>query len=324
MNNLRIFVDLVAPAHALELLSQGTRSHELVFARNPAASVLAKGEVDPQIAEAQIAFGQPDPQALAQAGKLRWVHISSSGITRYDTAAFRSLARQRGFALSNSANVYAEPCAVHALSFMLAQARQLPAGLRSRTASGTPEWDALRSESRTLRGETVLLVGYGAIARRLIELLRPFHLNLLAFRRQARGDEAVPLVAPDQLPPALGRADHVINILPESAETRGFFDAQKFGAMKAGSVFYNIGRGATVDQTALVEALRSGRLRSAWMDVTDPEPLPDDHPLWQQPNCFITPHTAGGHFAEARSLVRHFLANLDRFCRGEPLLDRVM
>jgi phosphoglycerate dehydrogenase-like enzyme len=94
--------------------------------------------------------------------------------------------------------------------------------------------------------------------------------------------------------------------------------------MKPGAIFYNIGRGATVDQAALSDALHSGRLSAAWLDVTDPEPLPEDHPLLATPNCFITPHTAGGHVDEGRSIVKHFLENLGRFTRGEPLIDRVM
>jgi len=88
MNPLRIFVDWTAPADALEMLRQGTAAHELLFPRSPAPSVLAGGMRDPQVAEADVAFGQPDPRALAQADRLKWVHISSSGITRYDTPDF--------------------------------------------------------------------------------------------------------------------------------------------------------------------------------------------------------------------------------------------
>ena len=94
--------------------------------------------------------------------------------------------------------------------------------------------------------------------------------------------------------------------------------------MKPGVVFYNIGRGKTVDQNALLEALRSRHLEAAWLDVSDPEPLPPDHPLLSAPNCFITPHTAGGHRNEAETLVRHFLDNFQRFLNNTPLNDRIM
>ncbi len=324
MNKLRIFVDLAVAPDVLELLQAGTRGHELVFSRTPVSSVLAEAGRDPQFATVDVAFGQPESRAIAEASRLKWVHVSSSGITRYDNPQFRALMAKRKIAVTNSASVYNEPCAVHALSFMLAQARKLPRALKTRTASGTDAWHALRGSSGTLRGETVLIMGYGAIGRRLTELLRPFDMKVIAYRRRARGDEGVPVVTEDQLADTLSEADHVVNILPDSAETRQFFDVTRFSAIKTGAIFYNIGRGTTVDQAALLDALRSGRLGAAWLDVTEPEPLPDDHPLWAEPNCFITPHVAGGHVDEAKTLVRHFLKNFDRFIRGKPLLDRVM
>ena len=324
MDKLRIFVDFALTPDVLELLQTGTRGHQLVFPKTPVASVLAKAERDPLFATVDVAFGQPEPQAIAEATRLKWIHVSSSGITRYGNPQFCALTAERKIAVTNSASVYNEACAVHALSFMLAQARKLPMALKTRAASGTRAWFGIRGSSGTLRGETVLIVGYGAIGKRLAELLRPFDVKIAACRRKARGDEGVPVVAEKQLARALARADHVVNILPDSAETRHFFHASRFSAIKPGAIFYNIGRGTTVDQTALLTALRSGRLGAAWLDVTEPEPLPDDHPLWAEPNCFITPHVAGGHVDEAKTLVRHFLKNFDRFIRGEPLLDRVM
>ncbi len=324
MNKLRIFVDLAVTPDVLELLQEGTKGHQLVFPRTPVSSVLAKAERDPQFATVDIAFGQPEPQAIAEAIQLKWIHVSSSGITRYDNPQFRALMAERKIAVSNSASVYDEACAVHALSFMLAQVRKLPLALKTRTASGTDAWNTLRDSSGTLRGETVLIVGYGAIGKRLAELLRPFDMKVIAYRRKARGDEGVPVVTGGQLFRVLAEADHVVNILPDSAETRHSFDAARFLAVKPGAIFYNIGRGTTVAQDALLDALRSGRLGAAWLDVTEPEPLPNDHPLWAGPNCFITPHVAGGHVDETKTLVCHFLKNFDRFVRGKPLLDRVM
>jgi phosphoglycerate dehydrogenase-like enzyme len=324
MSQLRIYVDLAAPPEAFELLREETRQHELIFPKTPAASVLAQGEPDPQFAHADIAFGQPDTRAIAEAKDLKWIHISSSGITRYDTPEFRALMAQHKIAVTNSASVFYEACAAHALSFMLAQARQLPSALTLRMASDTPAWDALRGACRTLRRETALILGYGAIGERLAELLAPLGVQVIAYRREPRGDELVPVVTGNQVIAALGKADHVVNILPDSAETRSFFDRARFAAIKRGAVFYNIGRGTTVNQDALLTALQSGQLQAAWLDVTDPEPLPDAHPLRAQPNCFITPHIAGGHLDEGKTLVRHFLDNLDRFVRGEALLDRVM
>jgi phosphoglycerate dehydrogenase-like enzyme len=325
MNSLRIYVDLELPVDAMKRLREGTAGHQLVFAQRPASSVLSKPERDPQFSTVDVAFGQPDPQAIAEAGQLKWIHISSSGITRYDNPEFRALVAKRNIAVSNSASVYREACALHALSFMLAQARNLPLALKTRTASGTAAWNNLRGSCAPLRGQTVLILGFGAIGTRLTELLRPLDVKVIAYRRKPRGDEGVPVIGEDRLAQTLAsKADHIVNILPDSAATRHFFDAARFSMIKLGAVFYNIGRGATVDQDALLDALRAGRLRAAWLDVTEPEPLPDEHPLRAEPNCFITPHIAGGHTDEAGTLVRHFLRNLDRFVRGEALLDRVI
>ena len=321
---MKIFVDLNLSPTAKEALRRGTTGHEVIFPRVPTASVLAKGEPDPGLFAADIAFGQPDVKAIEEAGQLKWIQVSSSGITRYDTPAFRQQMAERNIPVSNSASVYCEPCAVHVFSFMLAQARHLPAALAARIPNGSAPWNALRHTSSTLRGETVLILGYGAIGRRLTELLQPFAAKVIAYRRKARGDETVPVIGESELTETLKLADHIVNILPDSPETRNFFDANRLTQVKPGAVFYNIGRGTTVDQNALVKALQTGQVKAAWLDVTDPEPLPDEHPLRHAPNCFITPHIAGGHPDETRSLVNHFVENFQRFLRGETLLDRVM
>src|SRR5262245_3828126 len=117
MSPLRIFVDLAVPPDVLELLQQATAGHQLVFPRTPVSSVLSKAEPDQLFGTVDIAFGQPDPGAIAAAGHLKWIHISSSGITRYDNSKFRGLMAERNIAVTNSASVYNEPCAVHVLNF---------------------------------------------------------------------------------------------------------------------------------------------------------------------------------------------------------------
>lgn len=319
MSKLRIYVDFAMPPEARELLQKEAQPHELAFSRP------SGGEgADPGLQEADVAFGQPDPQALAEAPSLKWVQISSSGITRYDNEAFRSAMKERGIAVCNSASVFNEPCAAHVLGFMLAQARLLPRALQARDGFGSDEWSELRNGCVDLREQTAVLVGYGAIAKRLAEMLAPFSMNLVACRRNPRGDEGMRTLTPDELADVLPSCDHVVDVLPESEETRGFFDSQCFTKCKPGAIFYNIGRGATVDQGALLSALQSGRIAAAWLDVTDPEPLPADHPLRSEPSCHITPHVAGGHRCEALSVVRHFLSNLNRLAKKEPLQDRVM
>jgi phosphoglycerate dehydrogenase-like enzyme len=113
-------------------------------------------------------------------------------------------------------------------------------------------------------------------------------------------------------------------LLPSNSSTANYFRADKFEMMKHRAYFYNLGRGATVDQDCLARRLVSGNLAGAYLDVMTPEPLPSEHPLWSVPNCLITPHTAGGFDREMMGLADHFLANLSRFVAGEPLLNQVI
>ena len=167
-------------------------------------------------------------------------------------------------------------------------------------------------------------VRFGSIGARLTELLAPFHMQVQAVRRRPRGDEPCPTLTEAALPELLASADHVVNLLPGHAGTFHFFDARRLASIKPGAVFYNVGRGTTVDQDALLATLQRGQLKAAYLDVTDPEPLPPGHPLWTAPGCVITPHTAGGHADEPMRLCEHFLANLSRYDAGHPLLDRVI
>jgi phosphoglycerate dehydrogenase-like enzyme len=275
------------------------------------------------LAEAQVACRQPDVEACLAAPNLRWVHLISAGWDRFAVARERFEAR--GICITNSSSVYSEPCAQHALSFLLTDARQLSRSARHQhTDRAWTQWPTRKDCALLGPQSTVALVGFGSIARRLAELLTPFGARLLGVRRNPTGREPVPTLAISELPARLPEIDHVVNILPGGAETRHYFDARLFERMKLGTAFYNIGRGSTVDQSALVAALESSRLRAAYLDVTEPEPLPPEHPLWSAPNCFITPHAAGGTHDEPERLQRHFLDNLARYAKAEPLVDRVV
>lgn len=324
MARLRIHIDFPFKGHVLELIRSETAEHDVTFSSGYAATVLATSDLRPEIINAEIAVGKPTLPEIAQAPHLRWVHVTSAGITRYDTPEFRAQASARGLIVSNSSQVYAQPCAEHVFTFMLAQSRSLTRTLDARVKNATPEWWAARAGMASLHGSTILIAGYGSIARKLVEFLAPFAPRIIAYRRTPRGDEGVPTVSAQDLNDALAAANHVVNILPASDETAHFFNAERLAAMKPGAVFYNIGRGTTVDQDALAAALATGHLGAAWLDVTEPEPLPDDHPLRQASRCFITPHIAGGQQNEEEAVARHFLQNLRRFERGEPLVDRVI
>ena len=324
---LTIWCNAAFPDAETAALREGAAPHRLLFA--PAGEQVrfaATGGNDPQLAEADVAFGQPDAEPIIASPRLVWVHINSAGYTPYDRDDLRQALRERGGALTKSSLVYDEPCAQHLMALLCGHARQLPDALDNQRQQRAWPQAALRARSRLLGGHRLVIVGYGTIGRRLVELLAPLHMEVVALRRNPRGDEPVPTFRLDdeRARRALGLAEHVVNVLPAAPGTRHFFDEARLGALAPGAVFYNIGRGTTVDQAALEAHLQSGHLGAAYLDVTDPEPLPPEHPLWRAPRCHITPHTAGGHSDEAARLVAHFLENLDRFTGGRELLDRLI
>jgi phosphoglycerate dehydrogenase-like enzyme len=286
-------------------------------------NILQAAGPDPLLASADIAFGQPDPAQLMTLTNLKWLHLSTAGYARYDRPDVRQFLADKKILFTNSSSVFDEPCAEHALAFMLSAARDLPSAEADQHGPRTWPQQTIRARSRLLTGQSALILGFGAIGRLVAKLLQPFQMNLHAVRRNPHGIDSIPVHPSTELDNLLPRFDHVINILPASPETNQLFNAERFARMKPGSVFYNLGRGTTVDQAALVQALASKHLAGAYLDVTEPEPLPRDHPLWTAPNCHITPHTAGGHENEFERGVDHFLENLKRFGAHEPLFDQV-
>jgi phosphoglycerate dehydrogenase-like enzyme len=308
----------------MALLREGTRSHTLVLSESLNSSVLAAGGRDPSFAGAEIAFGQPDPADCLATASLKWIEVSSAGFTRYDTEAFREALKARGTAFTNASKVYEDACAEHVLAMMLAFARQLLPSYATQVGDRSWPYGERRGKSYLLRGQTLVMLGFGAIGNRLAELLAPFEMRLYALRRQLRSEPGVHVVSEDQLTRVLGEADHIVNVLPENETTRNYVNARRIACFKAGARFYNVGRGATVDQEALIKGLESGRIGAAYLDVMVPEPLPPSHPLWSAPNCYITPHTAGGRNNVEVELVRHFLENLATFEKGAALTDRIL
>jgi phosphoglycerate dehydrogenase-like enzyme len=307
-----------------QLLIDGTREHRLVFSKLASANVLTSGAADPALADADVALGQPDAAQCLALKKLRWVEVTTAGYTRYDTPEFRETFRERGQAFTNMSSVFADSCAQHVLAMMLAFGRRLLDSHRDQLTDQSWHYTERRYDSRMLNGQTVLLLGYGAIGRRLTELLAPFGMHLIAVRRQTRSERGVRIIPEEAISSALAQADHVINILPDNNGTRNFVNARRLACFKPGARFYNIGRGTTVDHRALIEALRGGRIAEAYLDVFETEPLPPDHELWTTPRCYITPHTAGGRHDQDTAIVRHFLQNLRAFLDGQPMIDRVV
>ncbi|MFM1850762.1 MAG: hypothetical protein RIS54_446 [Verrucomicrobiota bacterium] len=306
-------------------LVDGLRDHRLVWAKQISTNVLQSGAHDPGTAKADVLFGQPAVEDCLESPQARWVAVTTAGYTRFDTPEFREGFAARGAILTTTSAVFADSCAQHVLAMMLALGRNLLPSYREQLTDHAWAYEKRRYESVLLTGQTVLLLGYGAIARRLVDLLAPFGMKIFAVRRQVRSERGVHVIPEERLGLALGEADHIVNLLPANAATRGFVNARRLAGCKRGARYYNIGRGSTDDPRALVEALNSGRLGRAYLDVFDPEPLAPDHPFWSTPNCYVTPHSAGGRADQDEAIVRHFLENFARFAAGENnLTDRVV
>lgn len=260
------------------------------------------------------------PEALHAADQLKWVQAVSAGVDRFLTPAFR----ERDIVLTNTSGVHASNIAEHVLALMLAFARRLPQLL---AAQHRHEWQHVSEEYDRpvfeLSGQTVLIAGMGDIGQALAQRTQCLGMSIIGVRRHPSGASPFFEVATDRLHEVLPEAEHVVDTLPLTPATRGLFDDRAFAAMKDGSYFYNIGRGPTADTTALMKALRSGKLAGAGLDVVDPEPLPSDSPLWELPNVIITAHTSG-QTPFMRDRIRALLAeNIRRYQHGEPLMNVV-
>jgi len=218
-----------------------------------------------------------------------------------------------GVALCDGSGIHDVPVAEWVVMALLALLKDLPGFLE---AQKERRWAPKRLLD--LEGKAVLLLGYGAIGRAVAERLRPFGVELLPVARHARPG----VYTPQDLPHLLPQADAVVLLLPLTPETRGMVDRDFLARMKPGALLVNAGRGALVHTEALLEALEAGRVR-AFLDVTEPEPLPEDHPLWRAKGVVLTPHVAGLSEGFHRRAARFLAEQVGRYLRGEPLLNVV-
>lgn len=212
--------------------------------------------------------------------QLEWVQLPWAGVDAYREV----IAAHPGLLWTSAKGAYAQPVAEHALMLTLALLRIVPARLAARS------WKA-RKGGRSLFGMTVCIVGAGGIAKVLAELLSPFGVSLRIVRRNGQPFPGAEFVTTD-IRAGVDGADVVVLAAAHTDGTERLIDAAVLAAMRPDAILVNVARGALVDTDALVAALSAGRLGGAGVDVTDPEPLPDGHPLWTCPNTIVTPHSA--------------------------------
>jgi len=270
------------------------------------------------IAETVVAAGGVPLAVLEQAPELKWFQAWSAGVDRLVES---SVLRDRNVTITNASGIHAEPVSEHVFALLLALARSLPESFRRR---GTREWPP-QSVHRPweLAGKHMLIAGVGTIGRRMAEIARAHRMTVTGIRRHVTSEDDDSIRGVDELPDLVAGADIIVNVLPLTKETRGLFSRSLIDRFKSGAVFVNVGRGASVDQSALIAALEEGRISAAGLDVTDPEPLPADSPLWTMDNVIITPHMAGITPEYSRRAWKLFFENLERFHAGKPLINRV-
>ena len=268
-------------------------------------------------AEALMWTSPKGPEALAETLKgagddLRWVHLRWAGVE--DFARLGLFDPELTWTCGKG--VFAEPVAEHALALALAGLRDLPERVRATS------WGA--QSGRSLFGGNVTILGGGGITEVLVELLRPLKTTITVVRRSnTRMKWVHRILPPDRLDDALSSADVVFVAWALTPETTGVLDAAKLRLMPPHAWLVNVGRGQHVVTDDLVEALRDGAIGGAALDVTDPEPLPDGHPLWEMPNVIITPHTANTFEMAIEPMKKRIVDNIKLFAAGKPLIGTV-
>ena len=271
-------------------------------------------ELSPQV-RAVIWTDYSAPQKLSilldENPQLEWVQLPFAGVD-----AFADII-QRPFLFTSAKGCYSEPVAEHALALTLALCRAFPERLAAKS------WG--RQFAVSLYESKILIVGGGGITQELLRLLSPFKTDVTVVRKRPEFqlDGATRTLGFESLNQELPNADVVILAAALTPVTRGLFDVGRFGLMKNTAYLINIARGQMVDSEALDNALRNGEIAGAGVDVTDPEPLPDGHPLWSAPNLIITPHSADTRPMVLRLFSKRIRANVERFGEARPLIGVV-
>lgn len=281
-------------------------------------------ECDALLPEADVVFGWAlRRETFTRARRLRWVHVSAAGVGR---VLFPELV-ESPVVVTNGRGLHAVAMSEHALAVVLGFARRLHL---ARDAQHERRWAeaALWLDPPGMgqvEGGTMVLIGLGAVGSAIAPRAAAFGLRVIAVRLHPSGDPAPAHEqwGIDRLHEALGRADWVVLAAPLTARTRGLIAAPELEAMKPGAVIVNLGRGPLIDEPALIDALRRGRIAGAALDVFAEEPLSPESPLWAMPNVIVTPHVSGIGPRYWERAVALFERNLKAFLAGQPLVNVV-
>lgn len=299
-------------------LHEGEREEFEAIAPDAAHVYARSSTVTPeQLAAATVIFGWPRAESMKQAVSLKWFQTMWAGTEEY--AGFLP----EGILFTSSSGSNSRSVAEHMLTGLMAVCRRLPAYLDSQRAHVWKD----EGPMKTILGGTVLVLGAGNVGSTFAGLCQGLGAKTIGLKRSVTGpvagfDEVRPM---DELDALLPQADVVALTLPHSPQTAGLMNTDRIARMKDDAILISAGRGSVLDQDALVRAMTAGKLWGAALDVTDPEPLPDNSPLWDVPNLLLTPHVAGGLRLEItrRKCVEMAQENLRRYLAGEPLKNLV-
>jgi phosphoglycerate dehydrogenase-like enzyme len=278
-------------------------------------------EIEPFLERIEIGMGDIPFGLIPRMPNFKWLQLWSAGADFLQ--CFPDL-KELPFQLTSASGIHGQQIAEHLFAMLLGRSRCLPAAM---AAQHKRQWLYVEGDQLVaLSGKTMLITGYGAIGGTIARIARAFGMEVIGLRRrpaQGAAADGVRLEDASRLRDFLPQADYVVNILPSTPDTRHYFGASEFALMKNSALYINMGRGATTDEAALIEALGARRIAGALLDVTETEPLPADSPLWAMDNVIITGHYAGCHPEYGRLAMEVCLDNLGRYNRGEPLKNLV-
>jgi phosphoglycerate dehydrogenase-like enzyme len=262
-----------------------------------------------------VHFGLTDIDKVFEAGTdLKWVTSAATGVDGWPL----DILKQRQVVLTNGSGVGAIPISEYVVMGLLAGLKGLPAMVRARDRR---EWLKSPPTMAELHGKRALIYGYGGIGRAIADRLRPFGVSVTGVRRTPGGEAGV--IAAEGWEARLPETDLLILSVPLTGATSALVGKGQLAALPPGAWVANIARGGLIDQPALIAALKSGRLGGAYLDVTDPEPLPSDSELWALPNVIITPHASWATEHQMERAAEIFVDNFDRYLRGDKLRNLV-
>ncbi|ARN74492.1 D-2-hydroxyacid dehydrogenase [Oceanicoccus sagamiensis] len=271
--------------------------------------------------KSEVVFAFCSKDLLNQLPQLTWMQIYSSGSEGCTATAGLN---KTDFLLTNTRKMAAPAIAEHAIALTMALSRSLAVYQRQQL-EGQWQRQAQSLSDNEVGGKTMLILGLGGIGNEVAKRANALGMRVIATRNSSRsGPDYVDKVGlASDMHQLAKEADYVVNALPLTEQTKGSIDQSFFNAMKKGSRYISVGRGKTTHTDSLMAALKSGHLAGAGLDVTDPEPLPKDHPLWTMDNVIITPHTAGFSMAAIQRGFILYQENLRRYLKGDKLLNPV-